>query len=266
MSEPHDVRHTARILVALDDSSDGLAALEVAALLAAGIRAEIQGLFIEDDNLIRAAGLPFTHEISVHSALRHPLTVTGLERQLTSVANQIRDELERTARRAQVHWSFEVARGPVLRVTLDHARYADLIIIGRHCLAPRSQPIRSARQTPPVKRPILVLFDDSEASTRILEAAASLARDRHVPLDIYVVAAPSAPAAQLQAAAVSELARQSVIGHVHPGPLETSQALLAVARRRRPQLILLNAECRILNEETLETLVADHDFPVALGR
>ena len=238
----------------------------VAALLAAGTRAELQGLFIEDDNLFRAAALPFTHEVAIHSALQRPMTVTDLERRLTSVANQIRGELERAARHAHLRWSFEVARGPLLRVTLDHGRHADLIVIGRHCLAPRSQPVRTTRERKPAPRPILTLYDGGEPSARILQSAAALARERRVPLDVYLVPGPSETIAQLQAAAVTELARLSVIGHVHPNALDTPQALLAIARQRHPQLILLSVESRLLDAETLETLVADHDFPVAIGR
>ncbi|MBK7177644.1 MAG: universal stress protein [Chloroflexi bacterium] len=56
-----------RILVALDASPHSLAALEAAIDLAERLDAELQGLFVEDINLLRLAQLPFARE------LRYPL-------------------------------------------------------------------------------------------------------------------------------------------------------------------------------------------------
>ena len=49
-----------RILVALDASAHSHAALAAAVALAARLHAEIEGLFVEDINLLRLAELPFT--------------------------------------------------------------------------------------------------------------------------------------------------------------------------------------------------------------
>ena len=51
-----------RILIALDPSRRGQSALQAAAHLAAGTGAELAGLFVEDINLLRMAGLPFARE------------------------------------------------------------------------------------------------------------------------------------------------------------------------------------------------------------
>ena len=53
-------RGLARILVALDASASGRAALAGAAALAAELQAELLGLFVEDANLLRLASLPFS--------------------------------------------------------------------------------------------------------------------------------------------------------------------------------------------------------------
>ena len=47
-----------RILVAVDASPHSLAALDAALRLAADLEAEIIGLFVEDINLLRLAGMP----------------------------------------------------------------------------------------------------------------------------------------------------------------------------------------------------------------
>ena len=54
MSEPSAQPAANRVLVALDPSPFGLAALEAAIQWAAELQAELQGLFVEDVNLVRA--------------------------------------------------------------------------------------------------------------------------------------------------------------------------------------------------------------------
>ena len=69
-----------RILVALDASRHSLAALEAAAELAARLKAELVGLFVEDIDLLRLAGLPFAREIRYPSAIIQQLDSPGWNR------------------------------------------------------------------------------------------------------------------------------------------------------------------------------------------
>ena len=57
-----------RILIALDASTHSLAALHAAAEMAANMQAELIGLFVEDENLLHLAGLPFAQEVRSSSA------------------------------------------------------------------------------------------------------------------------------------------------------------------------------------------------------
>ena len=75
-------RAVRRILVALDASAHSLAAVEAAARLAEKVDAELEGLFVEDVNLIRLARLELAREIDVLSARLRDLESQQLERQL----------------------------------------------------------------------------------------------------------------------------------------------------------------------------------------
>ncbi|MDJ0948763.1 MAG: hypothetical protein QNJ94_07570, partial [Alphaproteobacteria bacterium] len=63
--EAEDIR---RIILALDPSEDSRDMLEAAASLAARLRAEIDAVFLEDENLLRSAELPFVRRINLLSA------------------------------------------------------------------------------------------------------------------------------------------------------------------------------------------------------
>ncbi len=63
MTDPEARAPIRRILVALDASGASLAALDAAARLAATLEAELLGLFVEDEDLLRLAGLPCAREV-----------------------------------------------------------------------------------------------------------------------------------------------------------------------------------------------------------
>jgi nucleotide-binding universal stress UspA family protein len=90
-----------RILVALDASRHSLAALEAAAELAARLKAELAGLFVEDINLVRLAGLPFAREIRYPSATIQQLDSPRLEQELKVQATRMRRALAAAAEQAQ---------------------------------------------------------------------------------------------------------------------------------------------------------------------
>jgi len=62
LPEPQDPGFL-RILVALDATEDSLTSLDLATRLAAKLRAELEGLFVEDINLLRMADLPCTRVV-----------------------------------------------------------------------------------------------------------------------------------------------------------------------------------------------------------
>ena len=95
-----------RILVALDASAHSLAALQAASEMAAWMESELVGLFLEDINLVRLAGLPFAREVGFPSAISRELDVVAMERALKLVAVQAKQAIAATAERAHVPWSF----------------------------------------------------------------------------------------------------------------------------------------------------------------
>ena len=68
-----------RVLILLDGSRLSLAALEAAAEIAAARNAEVLGIFVEEINLLRAAGYGFAQEVGGSSGLARPLETAALE-------------------------------------------------------------------------------------------------------------------------------------------------------------------------------------------
>ena len=107
-----------RVLVAMDGSPYGLAAVEAAVNLAAELHAELSGLFVEDATLWRVAQLSVCREVALPSAIPRPLDAGAMQRLLQAQAERMREVLSAAAERLHVAWSFEIARGRVVQAGL----------------------------------------------------------------------------------------------------------------------------------------------------
>jgi nucleotide-binding universal stress UspA family protein len=103
-----------RVVVPLDAASETDTAIDTAARLAARWRVPLHGVFIEDEELICLAGLPFARQATLGAGLQ-PLTTDQIEHHFRAFAEQARRQLAEAAERHQVQWSFETVRGPLTR-------------------------------------------------------------------------------------------------------------------------------------------------------
>ena len=179
-----------RILVALDASRQSQTALEVAVRLAEWHDAEIQGIYVEDINLIRLAALGVGQEIGPTSPAPLSMDPIQLARRLSLGAATAKHILADMAERRKVRWAFRVERGDVTSVILRAAGEADIVALGR-AGAGRPGPGRlgSTAQAVAAQQPrslivvqtplaagqtIVAFFDGSESCTRAVATAAAL--------------------------------------------------------------------------------------------
>ncbi|HMT21206.1 MAG TPA: universal stress protein, partial [Promineifilum sp.] len=180
-----------RILVALDASANSRAALATAVNLAALLRSEVHGLFVEDINLVRLAELPFVREVLFASPTLRQLEREELQRKLRARAAVLRHELEVLTDEHKVPGHFRVIRGAVERELLAAATEmeADLLAVGRlgHSIGRRGGLGSTARavvtravsavllvRTDVGSGPIVVLYDGSATGRGALSLAARL--------------------------------------------------------------------------------------------
>ncbi|MCA9989582.1 MAG: universal stress protein [Ardenticatenaceae bacterium] len=277
-----------RILVALDASTDSVAALKTAASLAASLQAELVGLFVEDINLLRLAGLPFASEVQRVTGTGRVLDEAGMERDLQLQASQARRALANAAADAEATWTFRVVRGVVTTEILAAALEADLLTLGRASRPPirRRQLGSTARaavsQAPgPVllghpgmdlEQPVLATFDGTPAAAQALVAAANMARSGHS--DLVVLLTNDVPGRDSPSA--RELAEQceailSDKGYSPPDDYEylphgDQESLVRAAQARHCGLLVLGGSSPLLQGERLQHLLDELYCPVMLVR
>ncbi len=275
-----------RVLVALDPARSSAALLETAVEFARRVEAEIEGLFIEDIDLMRLAELPFAHALSLPSGLPQPLETAAVEREMRALAGAARRSLEIQARKMNVSCSFRVVRGR-LESELRAAGTADLVILERGGAAvtryvflrqaARFSAIGAVRSLlllrgyRMVAASVAVAYDGSKACERALAAAASLGRRLRA-----AGAAEAGPVVlclgKTRAAAkrAEEHARESASRAKIAASFRTlsgSADELAAALAPEPDtLLVLPAELPLLASDAGERLLSESAGPILLVR
>ncbi len=116
-----------RVVVPLEAASETRTAIDTAVRLAARWRVPVHGVFIEDEELVGLAGLPFARQVTL-GAGPEPLTRDHVEDHFRASAERARRELGAAADRHDVKWSFAVARGPLAAEMLCGAH--DFVVAG----------------------------------------------------------------------------------------------------------------------------------------
>jgi nucleotide-binding universal stress UspA family protein len=264
-----------RVVVALDASAPSLEAARTAAELARTLGVELAGLFVEDVNLLRLAGLPFAKQVSSSGGAARPLERESLEAELRALAAWAREALAREAALVHVSWTFEVRRGAVPDEVLAAAGRGDVLVVGARGHSAGARPGATARaaaergatsvvvqgRAARVGGAILVACDGSPESERALLTAADLARGELVALCL----APDAASA----GRLAERARASLAGRratVRWAGGEGLDDLLAATRPGVPELLVVAAESPLLRGGGFARLVAAAPCPVLLAR
>ncbi len=146
------------ITLTIDADSYTPATVDIAVAMAASLNARLQGLFIEDTDLLRMADLPCSTEITFPFARQRALNKSSLQRSLRALGAQARDYLAKTAERSRVQWSFSTISGKCSEAGLADTDESELLIIG---LA--SSYHAPAILQPPHSRHILLIDDHSPA-------------------------------------------------------------------------------------------------------
>jgi hypothetical protein len=186
-----------RVLVALDPCEVDPEDFEASARLAAGLKAELVALFVEDANLIAAAGMPFARLIPAGCRDLVALDAAAMRRAIRVAEGRAREHLSRAAQRWQLEWSFEVTEVRQAAETMAQLRSGDFLTLAGHggrraAISRRTAAVRAERAPCPVMllrrdgrrgQPVSVLYEGAEEA---LALGRDLARAYESPLLVLV--------------------------------------------------------------------------------
>lgn len=176
-----------RILIALDMHSANRSGLAIPVSIARHLNATLTGIYIEDSELMTAAGLPFSTEINYLSAEEQVLKPEELLRINKMASARARRLLEELTEREQLAWTFAVESGAVaIRAMSDQG--CDIFFPGRS----RKRLIIEHHSTTP-KQQLVLIYQGVGSFDRMLEVAHLLSINGMVS-DITIVSETPLPA------------------------------------------------------------------------
>jgi len=282
MSEPATEFVVRRILVALDASTQSLAALETAVALAVEMGAELEGLFVEDINLVRVAALPVARRIFYPSGTEEPLDTARMEHELKVQARRAQRSLALMAERSGIRWSFRVVRGKVSVEILAAASGSDLLTVGgsgwslarkmqlgstaRNAAINAPKALLLVKQPLAANRPVMVVFDGSPPAEQALQAATRLVRDFRSRLTVFLVADSSRNTQALERQVGHLLKAKGVQARFRPVHTTDALHLADAVESEAGGLLVLARHYERLSEKAIQHLVRLVSNPVLLVR
>lgn len=271
-----------RILVAIDASAHSLAALEAAAELAESHGAELVGLFVEDEDLVRLAAISTSREIDLFSAERRVLEREAVEKMFRRQEARAREILHRVAERRSVRSvHFDTARGRVTRVLLEAARGMDLVTLGTRGWVPGRRPGSTVRgllespHAPPIMvlrhgarlgETVFALHDGTDEGREATRVAAGVAAARESALTVLLLPSENGEIPEALAEESQEiLERAGVGGTVRGLPARSVREFLEYLRTRHCGLLVgPRREERSQAGDMMQEIISHADCPVLL--
>lgn len=187
-----------RVLVAVNSYAYGITVLQAGAALADRGQTELVAVFVEDEELMHLAALPFVREIDSACARPRSLDAQRMRLAQRSEMARLQDWLHAQGRGSAARFSMQVVRGRLLREGLDVASAMDIVLLaGEGHPSPRRAP--GAVMAPPAQPAVGVLFDGSSAAGRALDFAEQLAASEHGSLLVLLDGDGSQDQSSLQA-------------------------------------------------------------------
>nr|WP_228141605.1 universal stress protein [Marinobacter sp. X15-166B] len=270
-----------RVLILLDGSRLSLAALEAAAEIAAARQAEVVGIFVEESNLLRAAGFGFAREVGGSSGLARPLEAATLEARLQALANQVRHRLQQTMAPRGLTQTLKLCRGRVAEEVLNLMRPEDLVVLGRVGWSgiPGTRMGSTARvllrQAPGdvllwtecrprhQNRVVVLLNHGQGANHRAVRVGAELARRSNQPLSVLIRTPPGDDQAVV-ADILTYLQREGMVARVKQIPVASAGAAVRALQAEGATQLVVSRTSNLLADQGMETLLSALNLPMTV--
>ena len=245
-----------RIVISLGATHDSAPSLEAAERLATALKAELHGLFVEEQALVDLSNLPIPHAVLSRAGSAGPLNPQAMEAVFERGAHACRRALSACARHARLEWSFDIARGEALQAVSKRVSSDDLIVVQQsafgHTAGDLLEMARAvSRQAglvcviskTPRSRvgPVVVLDDGDELGRQAVDLARRIAKSAEVPVSLFIVAADQAAAKAIERRDLDVL---EGVGKVSVNWFQSGNVdqIAAALRDARPRFVVADIE------------------------
>ena len=272
-----------RVLVAVDTSTECTRALEAAAQLASHLHVGIQGIFVEDPNLLKLEGLSSSRRISLPQAFGESKIRSGsIQRELQAHAKRMRQILQMLSQRMQVEYEFQVMRGKMQEMLNQAATTTDLAVVesqGRsvrshmrleasaHGAADALQPsvLYLQKGVRPIQS-VVAVFDGTDQSEKVLEAGAGLMSGPNAMMTVLLQTESREEADDMEERAREKLAPAGINAHYRRVSPKETRWLGRMVDGMHGDIVITGSESRLLKHNTVQDVLEEVDCPVLVIR
>ncbi len=251
-----------RIAVILGMGGSGQPLLDVLRLLLGkDSENDLQGVFIEDDELQRAAALPFVKELCRLTLGVREFNSTQLERAVALRIRTARRAIAELAQRMGVPHTFRNVQGSTISLLQETAHSADITVFEPLRMF-AATPISPLVQTRRSQQRIVVAIDDLDTGADALIAATLLAEGEMRRISVLLIAAAPAEQDALNRM-ISKLLPAGLVRILilsEPG----IQNLIVATRAEGANMLVLGASDELLRPESLQSLRQQLRCPICL--
>lgn len=247
-------RNHKNILVVFDAAGYTPGSLRTLIELAAGLKAGIRALYVEDDNLLNAVSLPFTREISMHTAEISSTDATMMMQKFHADAASIKKEIEQIAITRRVALSFSSMRGQKTQVVRSRTEEVNMVLI------PAVYSSNSRKIQHDLKHEVVMIYDDERSSCdKALAIAVSQAAKKNHKLFVIVDSAQSKQHVE------QLLSEQGEHARCHIADISDVDEIIVLLNRHSPGMLVLSEDCRLIeNERVLQRLINSLETDILL--
>lgn len=245
-----------RVVLLVDSGT--LPLLEQAVRLAALVHARLEAVFIEDDDLLQVASLPFCREVVLHTGTVRRLSRERLQQETNREFEQFRALLKQMAGRFQIHWECRRYSGSRREAWREATEESLLFAGGMHAVRRRAVPSPTR-----LKEMVYVVYNGTEAARNAVRVALDVAEADGSHLAVLIPETPDYPEWYQQARALVQNARTSaqLVPVHHPDSMPNLKVMVSGLRGT---LLFLPRELEILTSEGIDELLQVVRLPVIL--
>jgi len=244
------------ILIVFDAAGYTPVVMHTAIELAVRWQTGIQALYIEDINLLNAVELPFSREVSLHTAAISSIDSTLMMQKLRTDAENIKKQIEEIAVTRSVSLSFSSMRGQKTQVIKNRTEELNMALI------PAVYSTTGRKDLHHLKHVVAMVYDNHKPSCeKALSIAISLAAINSYQLFVIVDSLHSKQHVE------QLIDQQSGYAVCQVADFSSVDEVLLLLQKHSPGLLVLTEDSRLIdNEQVLQQLINSLESDILLVR
>ncbi|MCK4676180.1 MAG: hypothetical protein KAT61_09690 [Gammaproteobacteria bacterium] len=249
------------ILIVFDAAGYTPVAMQTVVELAVSSQTGIQALYIEDSNLLNAVELPFTREVSLHTAEISSIDSTLMMQKLRTDAESIKKQIEKIAVTRSVSLSFSSMRGQKTQIIKSRREEVNMVLI------PAVYSTAGRKQQHHLKHVVAMVYENHNLSNeKALNIALSQAAKNSYLLFVIVDSQHSKQhVEQLISQQSADVTYQVAVCQI-AGFSSVDEVVLLLQKHSPGLLVLTEGSRLIANEQGLQQLINSLESDILLVR